>query len=222
MPQAKGDTNMITVYGFSKVPPPVKGITRDLRVVWALEEVGLPYKLHPLDAVRGDHRGPEYAEANAFNIVPAIDDDGFKLFESGAILLYLADKVGKLLPKEAKARAIAQQWMFAALNTVEPALLEIFAIDRFYADAAWAKERRPMRVDNAKTRLGVVEKELAKRPYLAGGDFSAADILMTSVLRFVQHTDILPGLPNVAAYKARCEKRAAWEKVISEHERRAG
>jgi glutathione S-transferase len=212
---------MITVYGFSKVPPPVQGITRDLRVFWALEEAGLPYKIHPLDALKGDHRGAAYAETNCFNIVPAIDDDGFKLFETGAILTYLAEKSGKLLPKEPKAKAIAQQWMFASLNTVEPPLLEIFAIDRFSPDAAWAKERRPMRVEHANTRLGVVEKELAKRPYLAGADFSAADILMTSVLRFIQHTDILAKLPNVAAYKARCEKRAAWEKVIGEHDKRA-
>ena len=212
---------MITVYGFSKVPPPVKGITRDLRVLWALEEMGLPYKIHPLDAIKGDHRGAAYTEANLFNIVPAIDDDGFKLFETGAILEYLAEKSGKLSAKDAKGKAIVQQWSFAALNTVEPALLEIFAIDRFFGDAAWAKERRPMRVDNANTRLNVVEKHVASRPYLAGSDFTIADILMSTVLRFVQHTDILTKLPNVAAYKARCEKRAAWEKVIGEHEKRA-
>jgi glutathione S-transferase len=212
---------MITAYAFSKVPPPVKGVTRDLRILWALEETGLPYQISPLDGVRGDQRGADYALVNPFGAVPAFEDDGFKLFESGAIVTYIADKTGKLLAKEPKQRAIANQWMFAALNTVEPALLEIFAIDKFYSDAGWSKERRAMRVDNAKARLSTLEKELEKRPYLTGQDFTAADILMTSVLRFVQHTELVSSLPNVAAYKARCEKRASWEKVLSDHEKRA-
>jgi glutathione S-transferase len=213
---------MITAYAFSKVPPPVKGVTRDLRILWALEEAGLPYQISPLDGVRGDQRGADYALINPFGAVPSFDDDGFKLFESGAIVTYIADKSGKLLPKEPKQRAIANQWMFAALNTVEPALIEIFAIDRFYHDTAWGKERRPMRVDNAKARLNTLEKELEKRPYLAGQDFTAADILMTTVLRFVQQTDLVSSLRNVAAYKARCERRASWEKVLADHETRAG
>lgn len=204
---------MITVYGGINVPPPVKGgFVRDLRPLWALEEVGLQYKIHGLDMTKGDHRGDAYAAVSHFGTVPAIEEDGFKLFESGAILLHIAEKSGKLVPKDPKGRALTHQWMFAALNTVEPALLELFAIDRFYQDAAWAKERRPMRVDNAKARLAVLEKELAKRPYVTGSEFSAADILMVTVLRFVQHTDLLT--PNIAAYKARCEKRAAFEKAL--------
>ena len=211
---------MITVYAFNNVPPVVKGMSRDLRVLWALEETGLAYRVHPLDGVRGDLKSPEYLRVNPFGIAPSIDDDGFRLFESAAIVLYLADKAGKLAPKDAKGRALARQWAFAALNTLEPPLIEIFAIDRFFADKAWAKERRPARVETARGRLAALDNELAGRAYLAGDEFTAPDILMTSVLRFVQHTDLLDGAPNVAAYKARCDGRPAWKKVLAEHEKR--
>jgi len=211
---------MITAFAFCNVPAPVKGLSRDLRALWALEEAGLPYRVHPLDAVKGDLKSPEYLSVNPFGIVPSIDDGGFRLFESAAIVLYIADKAGRLLPQDAKGRALAGQWAFAALNTIEPPLIEIFAIDKFHADKAWAKERRPARVEGALGRLAVLDKQLAGRHYLMGDEFTAPDILMTSVLRFIQHTDLLDAAPNVAAYKARCEKRPAWKKVLAEHEQR--
>ena len=211
---------MITVHAFSNVPPAVMGMSRDLRVLWALAETGLAHRVHPLDGVRGDLKSPEYLQINPFGIAPSIDDDGFRLFESAAIVLYVADKAGKLVPRDAKGRALASQWAFAALNTLEPPLVEIFAIDRFFADKAWAKERRPARVEVARARLAALDNELAGRAYLAGDEFTAPDILMTSVLRFIQHTDLLDGAPNVAAYKARCDGRPAWKKVLAEHEKR--
>lgn len=211
---------MITAYAFSNVPPSVKGVSRDLRALWALEEAGLPYRIHPLDGVRGDQRSAEYALVNPFGVVPAIEDDGFKLFESAAIVFYIADKAGKLAPQDARKRALATQWALAALNTVEPLMVDVFAIDKFFADQAWGKERRPARVEVAQKRLAALDQQLAGRLYLMGNEFTAPDILMTSVLRFIQHTDLLDAAPNVAAYKARCEQRPAWKKVLAAHEKR--
>ena len=213
---------MITVYAFSNVPPPVKGVTRDLRVLWALEETGLAYDISPIDGVRGDQRSPAYQRVNPFGVIPAIEDDGFALFESGAILSYIADKTGALGPQDAKGRALAAQWSLAALNTVEPSAIQIFAIDKFFPDQSWAKEVRPARVEQTQRWLPTLEAALTRQPYLLGERFSAADILMTSVLRFIQHTDLLSAVPHVAAYKARCEKRPAFEKVLSDQEARFG
>lgn len=211
---------MITVYAFSNVPPPVKGITRDLRVLWVLEESGLAYRVQPLDDEHGDLSSAEYTRVNPFGLVPSIDDDGFKLFESAAIVFYIADKTGKLMPKDAKSRALAAQWAFAAINTIEPEIGELAAIDKFFADQAWAKERRPALLETAKARLATLDKHLAGGPYLVGNEFTAPDILMLSVLRFIQYTDLLNAAPNVVAYKARCEERPAWKKAFMEYEQR--
>ena len=211
---------MITVYAFNNVPPPVVGVSRDLRVLWALEETGLSYRISPIDGVRGDQRGPDYVRVNPFAVIPAIEDDGFTLFESAAILTYIADKTGTLQPKDAKARALAAQWSFAAVNTVEPPFIDLFAMDRFFSDQSWAKERRSARAEQAQARLATLDKALASQPFLTGSAFGMPDILMTSVLRFIQYTDLLGAAPHVAAYKARCEKRPAFEKVLDDQKKR--
>jgi glutathione S-transferase len=215
----KGEA-MITVYVFGSAPRPVWNVTRDLRVLWALEEMGVPYRLHPLDFARGELKAPEYTRIQPFGQIPAIDDEGFQLFESAAIVHYLAEKSGKLLSQTLQGRALAAQWTLAAVNSVEPAFVELFALDQFHADANWAKERRPMLVTQVQARLAVLDRELARRPYILGDEFSAPDILMTHDLRLVQHTDLLDAVPNVAAYKARCEARPAWQKVAAEHHQR--
>src|SRR5262245_734182 len=125
---------MITVYAFGNAPLPVRPVTRDLRVVWALEEVDLPYQLRLLDFAQGELKRPEYTRIQPFGQVPAIEDGGAPLFESAAIVLYIAEKAGKLMPKTLQGRARAIQWAFAAVNTVEPAMLELFSIDHFAAD----------------------------------------------------------------------------------------
>jgi glutathione S-transferase len=211
---------MLTVYAFGNVPAPVIGVTRDLRVLWAAEEAGVPYRIHSLDHARGELRGPEYLRVNPFGLVPAIDDNGFKLFESGAIVLYIAEKSHRLLPAEPAARARALQWAFAAIDTVESSMADLFVIDKFHADKAWAKERRPALVATAQKRLASLDLELAGRSYLLGDEFGAADILMTSALRMLQHTDLLDAVPNVAVYKARCEARPAWGKIYAAYEQR--
>jgi glutathione S-transferase len=211
---------MITAYVFGNAPQPVRNVTRDLRTVWTLEELGVPYRLHPLDNARGELKAPEYVRINPFGKIPSIDDDGFKLFESAAIVLYLAEKAGKLLPESRQGRTLAAQWAFAAVSTVEPAMVDLFALDQFSANEAWAKERRPALVKVVEARLAVLDAQLAVHPYLLGDAFSAPDILMSTVLRFVQHTDLVAAAPNVAAFKERCEARPAWRKVLGEHQQR--
>jgi len=211
---------MIRVYVFGNAPPPVRDVTRDLRALWALEESGLPYMLHPLDFAHGELKRPEYTSIQPFGQIPSIDDDGFRLFESAMIVLYLAEKAGRLLPETLQGRALAAQWAFAAVNTVEPPLAELFSIDHFAADQSWAKERRPTVVAGVQARLATLERVLSVRPYVLGDEFSAPDVLMTTVLRLVQHTDLLRAVPNVAAYQERCQARPAWRKVISEHRHR--
>jgi len=211
---------MITVYVFGNAPPPVRGVTRDLRALWALEESGLAYQLHPLDFARGELKSPEYRRIQPFGQIPAIDDQGFRLFESAAIVLHVADRAGRLLPETREGRVLAAQWAFAAVNTVEPALAELFSIDHFAADEGWAKERRPALAEQVQARLATLDHELARRPYLLGHAFNAPDIVMSTVLRLVQHTDLLRAAPNVADYQARCEARPAWRRVLAEHQQR--
>ena len=122
---------MITLYGFGRVFRPVIGETRDLRVQWALEETGLPYRVHALDHTGGEFDGPDYSRISSFRLVPVIDDGGFIVAESGAVLLYLAEKAGKLIPPDFEGRMRVVQWCFAALTTVERPMMEIQLIDKF-------------------------------------------------------------------------------------------
>jgi glutathione S-transferase len=211
---------MITVYVFGNAPAPVRNITRDLRALWALEESGLPYRIQPLDFATGELKSREYLRINPFGKIPSIDDGGFMLFESAAIVQYVAEKSGRLLPTNPDERARAAQWTFAAVNTVEPPVLELFTIDALFGDQPWAKGRRPAVVEHVKQRLATLDAELAKRPYVLGKEFAAPDILMATVLRMVQQPDLLAAAPNVAAYLARCESRPAWGKVLAEHQQR--
>jgi glutathione S-transferase len=211
---------MITIYVFGNVPSPVVGATRDLRVLWAAEEAGLAYRVHPLDQPRGDLRSPDYLRVNPFGLVPAIDDQGFKLFESAAIVRYLAEKAGKLLPADQNERALATQWAFAAATTIEPKLLDVFLADKFHADAAWAQERRPALVEAAHKRLADLDGQLTKHDYLLGRELTVPDILMCSALRLIQHTNLLDARPNISRYKERCESRPAWRKVYAAYAER--
>jgi glutathione S-transferase len=208
---------MITVYGFSRVKDPVVGETRDLRALWALEETGLPYRVHGLDYVEGDTKTDDYRRISPFNQVPAIDDDGLIIAESGAILLYIAEKAGVLIPTDLEGRSRVTQWCFSALNTLEPTLLQIQIIEGG-GEKATGAQRRPELVERAKDKLRVLEQRLSSRPYMAGGDFTVADILMTTVLREIRKTDLIEPFSALKEYFVRCQARPAWLRTLRAYE----
>lgn len=206
---------MINCYAFAAVPPFVRGLVRDLRVRWALEEAGLPYRVTLVGDGAGQLPRAEYNKLQPFGQIPLVEDGTLRLFESGAILLHVAEKSGKLLPRDAAGRAHAIQWMFAALNSVEPSVQELAANDLFHASENWAKERRAGAVEFVETRLAQMAAALGSQPYLVG-EFSAADILLTTVLRLLRHTDLLAKQPALVAYKERCEARPAFQKALAD------
>lgn len=203
---------MITVYTFGWVPPFARGLVRDLRVRWALEEAGLPYRVRTIGEGADDISPSDYRALQPFGQVPAIEDDGFRLFESAAIVQHIADKGGAL---DVADRTLVNQWSFAAMNTVEPHVQNLVVLDLFYADEEWARIRRPRAAELAESRLRDLEAALGEREWLADA-FSAADILMVTVLRLLRHTDMLSGYPRLVAYKERAEARPAFEKALAD------
>lgn len=203
---------MITISAFKWVPDFARGQVRDLRVRWALEEAGIPYKTRLIE--QGDQDSPEYRALQPFGQVPVLEDDGFVLFESGAIVLYIGERSETLLPKDVAARARATQWVIAALNSIEPHLMNVALIDLFYANEEWAKLRRPSAVEFAKRRLAGLSKSLGEKPYLDGERFTAGDLMMTAVLRILKHTDIVTSDKRLAAYIERCTARPAFKRAL--------
>jgi glutathione S-transferase len=200
---------MITISAFRWVPPFAQGQVRDLRVRWALEEAGLPYATRLLE--QGDQDKPDYRALQPFGQVPIFEEDGQVLFETGAIVLHVAERCEALLPKDAGARARATQWLIAALNSIEPYIMNVAVLGLFYADQEWAKLRRPGASDFARHRLDCLAKALGDKPYLDGERFTAGDLMMTTVLR------ILPELvtdERLAAYVARCTARPAFKRAL--------
>jgi glutathione S-transferase len=199
---------MITVSAFHWVPDFARGQVRDLRVRWALEEAGLPYRTRLLE--QGDQDSPDYRALQPFGQVPIMEEDGQALFESGAIVLAIGERCETLLPREPGARARATQWLIAALNSIEPHLMNVALIELFYANEDWAKLRREGAREFAQRRLAALSKSLGDKPYLDGAAFTAGDLLMTTVLR------ILPDLvtePNLKAYVERCTARPAFKRA---------
>lgn len=208
------DQNADTVVtGFSNVPDFAKGKVRDLRVRWALEEIGRPYRADLLDAFQP--RSDEYRAWQPFGQVPAFDDSAVRLFETGAILLYLGEQDERLLPRETGARWQATAWLISALNSIEPMLMQIVLLDIFNAGQDWAAAARPSAVALAQARLASLSDALGSRQWLADR-FTVADIMMVTVLRNVDHTDILAAFPNLTAYKARGEVRPAFERALTD------
>jgi glutathione S-transferase len=204
---------MITISAFKWVPDFAQGQVRDLRARWALEEAGLPYRTRLLG--QGDQDKADYRALQPFGQVPVLEEDGFVLFESGAIVLYIGERCETLLPKEAKARVRATQWLIAALNSIEPFLLHVALIDLFYRDQEWAKLRRPGAVEFAQRRLAALSKALGDKPYLDGDRFTAGDLMMTTVLRILNHTDIVTSDRRLSAYVERCTARLAFERALN-------
>jgi glutathione S-transferase len=203
---------MITVSAFRSVPPFARGQVRDLRVRWALEEAGLPYKTRLLE--QGDGDSAEYRALQPFGQVPIFIEDDAVLFETGAIVLHIGERSDVLLPKEAKARARAIQWLIAALNSIEPSVMNVALIDLFYADQEWAKLRRPSAEAFVRHRLRSLSKSLGDKPYLDGDRFTAGDLMMSTVLRILHHTDIVTSDQRLAAYVERCTDRPAFRRAL--------
>jgi glutathione S-transferase len=201
---------MITISAFRWVPPFAQGHVRDLRVRWALEEAGLPYETRLLE--QGDQDKPEYRALQPFGQVPILEEGGHALFESGAIVLHIGERSEVLLPKDPLARARATQWVIAALNSIEPHLMNVVMIDLFYADQEWAKLRRPSAVEFASRRLASLSKALGEKPYLDGERFTAGDLMMAAVLRIRQ--DLVRSDKRLAAYVERCTARPAFKRAL--------
>jgi len=204
---------MITLTAFRSVPPFAQGLVRDLRVRWALEEIGQPYRQNLLGP--GEQDTPAHRAIQPFGQVPAIQEGDLTLFESGAILLHIASKSDKLLPTNPVARERAIAWVFAALNSVEPHLENLASIDLFFADEEWAKLRRPGAEAFAKKRLDSVAHWLGDKHYLEGAAFTAGDLMMATVLRTVRDTDLVTGHPVLGPYLKRCEARPAFQRALS-------
>lgn len=203
---------MITISAFKWVPNFARGQVRDLRVRWALEEAGLPYQTRLLE--QGDQDKPEYRALQPFGQVPILEEEERVLFESGAIVLHIGERSDALLPKEPGARARATQWLIAALNSVEPFVMNIALIDLFYAYEEWAKLRRPGAVAFAQKRLSALSRSLGDKPYLDGDRFTAGDLMMTTVLRILTHTDLVTGDKRLATYIERCSARPAFKRAL--------
>ena len=202
---------MITISAFRWVPDFAQGLVRDLRARWALEEAGLPYRTRLLE--QGDQDKPDYRALQPFGQVPILEEDGRVLFESGAIVLYIGERSEALLPREPAARARATQWLMAALNSIEPYVMNVVLIDLFYANEEWAKLRRPGAVEFLQRRLGALSKSLGDKSYLDDDRFTAGDLMMTTVLRMLRHTDIVTSDARLAAYIERCTARPAFKRA---------
>ena len=205
---------MAKVSAFAWVPPFAEGLVRDLRVRWALEEAGEPYEERLLH--QGEQDSPEYRALQPFGQVPVYEEDGLTLFESGAILLHIAERSDVLLPRDKAARARAIQWVFAALNSIEPHVWNLALIDLFYANEDWAKQRRPGVAEFVEKRLDALTGRLGDKEYLDDDRFSAGDLMMTMVLRILRHTDLVTGRPALHAYQLRCEARPAFQKALAD------
>jgi len=201
---------MITISAFRWVPPFARGQVRDLRVRWALEEAGLPYKTRLLE--QGDQDKPEYRALQPYGQVPILEEDGFVLFETGAIVLYIAERSETLLPNDARSRARASQWVISALNSIEPFVMNVALIDLFYANEAWGKLRKPGAVEFMNKRTSALSKALGDKPYLDGDRFTVGDLMMSTVLRILP--EITDNDRRLAAYVARCTARPAFKRAL--------
>jgi glutathione S-transferase len=211
---------MITLYGFGNIFPGGHGETKDLRAQWALEETGLPYQVHALDQTAGDLDSDAFRRISPFRQAPVIDDDGFVVAESAAVVLYVAEKAGKLIPADVQGRTRVVQWCFAATSTVEPTLQCIDVVELFGngADPKLKTEVRKL----AGRWLGDVDRRLESREWIACDDFTAADIIMAGVLRTIRKTDLMDPFPRLKSYYERCFARPAWQRTLSLSAERLG
>ncbi len=203
----------ITISAFERSPDRGQGLARDMRVRWALEEVGQPYevRLVSFEAMKE----AAYRKLHPFGQIPTYEDGDLVLFESGAIVLHVAQRHAGLLPDEANARARAITWMFAALSTVEPPIVERTGALLLERDKPWHQERLPMLDARVRTRLGELSRRLGDADWLDGA-FSAGDLLMVTVLRRLNGSGLLEEWPSLRAYIARGEARPAYQRAFAD------
>jgi glutathione S-transferase len=200
----------ITITAFESSPDQGQGQARDMRVRWALEEVGQPYdvRLVSFKAMKE----PAHLARHPFGQIPTYEEEDLVLFESGAIIFHIAERHAGLLPQDPDARARAIMWMFAALSTVEPPIVDRDVVEYLEGDKSWADERLEMVDDRIRDRLAQLSSRLGDADWL-DGEFSAADVMMVTVLRRLQGSGLLEEYPNLAAYVARGESRPAWKRA---------
>jgi glutathione S-transferase len=203
----------IVITAFERSPDGGKGLARDTRVRWALEEVGRPYEVR-LVSFRAKQE-PAHLRLHPFGLIPTYEEGDLALFETGAIIFHIAEHHAGLFPDDANARARAITWMFAALNTVEPPILEPVTVKFVEGDKPWAEERLPLVKDRIRERLGRLSARLGGADWL-DGDFSAGDLMMVSVLLRLRPSGLLDEFPNLAAYVARGEARPAYERAFAD------
>ena len=201
----------ITITAFERSPDGGRGLARDTRVRWALEEAGLPYEVRLVSF--SAMKEPAHLAIHPFGQIPTYEEGDLALFETGAIVFHIATNNPGLLPEEANARARAITWIFAALNTVEPPILEFVTARIFEADKPWAQDRLPLVADRVRARLQQLSAYLGDAEWL-DGPFSAGDLMMASVLLRLRMSGILDEFPNLAAYVARGEARPAYKRAF--------
>ncbi|MBW9057525.1 glutathione S-transferase family protein [Agrobacterium pusense] len=203
----------ITITAFERSPDGGKGLARDMRVRWALEEVGQPYEVRLLSFKAMREQG--HLALQPFGQIPTYEEGDLVLFETGAIIFHIAERHAGLLPREANARARAIMWMFAALSTVEPPIVEHFVAGFVERDKSWHRERLEIVDERIRKRLGELSQRLGEGEWLDGA-FSAGDLLMISVLQRIKSSGILDEYANLAAYVARGEARPAYRRAFAD------
>ena len=202
---------MIILHAFANMFPGGIGETKDIRIQWALEEMGLPYEVRALDYLGGGAGSPEFSAISPFNQIPVLEDDGLVIAESCAILIHLAEKSGRLMPADEAGRLKVIQWCFAATATVQPALSMIAMVDAGFMGKDPAT--RAFLVVLATRWLAGLERQLEGHDWITGDDFTIADITLADVLREIRETDLMDGYPNVKAFYARAFARPARRKA---------
>ena len=202
----------ITITAFERSPDGGKGLARDTRVRWALEEVGQPYEVRLVSFAA--MKEPAHLKLHPFGKIPTYEEGGLVLFETGSIVFHVAERHTGLLPDDANARARAITWMFAALNTVEPPILELANAKLLEGDKPWSKERLPFVMDRVRGPLKQLSARLGDDEWL-DGEFSAGDLMMVSVLLRLKPSGILNEFPSLAAYVARGEARPAYKRAFA-------
>ena len=205
---------MITVTAYNWVPKFAKGFVRDVRVRWALEEAGLPYQTRIIG--HGENKQMPYLGQQPFGQVPVFEEDGFHMFESGAIGLHIAERSTVLLPEDGRGRARAISWVFAALNTIEPDIFAVQEIYLFHKGESWTKERLPQVEESLQKRLDYLADWLKGRDFLED-QFTIGDLIMASALRVIDFNEMVTGNTVLGPYVERCTSRPAFTRAMEAH-----